>query len=128
MTRTPDTAVAPSTVRAVQATAVLTLLVLLWQSVTAGRLLIGEDGTGGHAAGAIALHVTSGLLLLATALHGRRTRVWWPAALAGVVFVLGFVQAALGSSGSIATHVPLALVLTVGTAWLAAWAFRSPAR
>ncbi|WNV76173.1 hypothetical protein [Geodermatophilus sp. DSM 44513] len=127
MTRTPDTAVAPSTVRAVQAAAVLTLLVLGWQFVTAGRISVGEDALGGHAAGAIALHVTSALLLLATALHGRRTRVWWPAALAGVVLVLGFVQAALGSSGSIEAHVPLALLLVVGTAWLAAWAFRSPA-
>lgn len=125
MTRTRDTAVtAPSTLRAVQATAALALLVLLWQFASAGRIMVGEDATGGHGAGAIALHVTTGLLLLATVLHGRRTRVWWPAALAGAVFALTFVQAALGSSGSIATHVPLALVLTVGTAWLAAWSFR----
>jgi hypothetical protein len=128
MTRTRGTAVAaPSTVRPVQAMAALSLLVLLWQFVSAGRIMVGEDATGGHGTGAIALHVTTGLLLLATVLHGRRTRVWWPAALAAVVFVLTFVQAALGSSGSIATHVPLALVLTVGTAWLAAWAFRAPA-
>ncbi len=126
MTRTRDTAVtAPSTLRAVQGTAALALLVLLWQFVSAGRIMIGEDATGGHGAGAIALHATTGLLLLATVLHGRRTQVWWPAALAGAVFVLTFVQAALGSSGSITTHVPLALVLTVGTAWLAAWSFRS---
>jgi hypothetical protein len=126
MTRTRDTAVAaPSTLRPVQAAAVLALLVLFWQFLSAGRILVGEDATGGHGAGAIALHVTT--VLLATALHGRRTRVWWPTALAATVFVLTFVQAALGSSGSIATHVPLALVLTVGTAWLAAWAFRAPA-
>ena len=128
MTRTRDTAVtAPSTLRAVQATAALALLVLLWQFVSAGRIMVGEDATGGHGAGAIALHVTTGLLVVATALHGRSTRVWWPAALAGAVFVLTFVQAALGSSGSITTHVPLALVLTVGTAWLAAWSFRPAA-
>ena len=126
MTRTRETAVtAPSTLRAVQVTAALALLVLLWQFVTAGRIMVGEDATGGHGAGAIALHVTTGLLLVATVLHGRRTRTWWPAALAGVVFVLTFVQAALGSSGAITTHVPLALVLTVGTAWLAAWSFRT---
>lgn len=128
MTRTRDTAAAaPSTVRPVQAAAVLALLVLFWQFLSAGRIMVGEDATGGHGAGAIALHVTTGLLLLATVLHGRRARVWWPAALAAAVFVLTFVQAALGSSGSIVTHVPLALVLTVGTVWLAAWAFRSPA-
>jgi hypothetical protein len=128
MTRTHDTTVAApvSTLRPVQAAAVLSVLVLFWQFLSAGRIMVGEDATGGHGAGAIALHVTTGLLLLATVLHGRRTRVWWPAALAAAGFVLTFVQAALGSSGSIATHVPLALVITVGTVWLTAWAFRSP--
>ena len=51
--------------------------------------------------------------------------MWWPAALAAAVFVLTFVQAALGSSGPITTHVPLALVVTVGVVWLAAWSFRT---
>jgi hypothetical protein len=128
MTRTRDTTVAApvSTLRPVQAAAVLSVLVLLWQFLSAGRILVGEDAIGGHGAGAIALHVTTGLLLAATVLLGRRTRVWWPAALAATVFVLTFVQAALGSSGSITTHVPLALVVTVGVVWLAAWSFRAP--
>ena len=128
MTRTRDTTVAApaATLRPVQAAAVLSVLVLFWQFLSAGRILVGEDAVGGHGAGAIALHVTTGLLLVATVLHGRRTRVWWPAALAAAVFVLTFVQAALGSSGSITTHVPLALVITVGTVWLAAWSFRAP--
>ncbi|MGR6967263.1 hypothetical protein ACU610_22665 [Geodermatophilus sp. URMC 61] len=128
MTRTRGTTVAApaSTLRPVQAAAVLSVLVLFWQFFSAGRMLVGEDATGGHGAGAIALHVTTGLLLAAAVLHGRRTRVWWPAALAAAVFVLTFVQAALGSSGSIVTHVPLALVVTVGVVWLAAWSFRSP--
>jgi predicted anti-sigma-YlaC factor YlaD len=128
MTRTRDTTVAApvSTLRPVQAAAVLSVLVLLWQFLSAGRILVGEDAVGGHGAGAIALHVTTGLLLAATVLLGRRTRVWWPAALAAAVFVLTFVQAALGSSGSITTHVPLALVVTVGVVWLAAWSFRAP--
>ncbi|WP_198588329.1 hypothetical protein [Geodermatophilus chilensis] len=127
MTRTRDTTVAApvSTLRPVQAAAVLSVLVLFWQFLSAGRMLVGEEATGGHGAGAIALHVTTGLLLAATVLHGRRTRVWWPAALAAAVFVLTFVQAALGSSGSLTTHVPLALVLTVGVVWLAAWSFRT---
>jgi hypothetical protein len=127
MTRTRDAAMATpvSTLRPVQAAAVLSVLVLFWQFFSAGRVLVGEDALGGHGAGAIALHVTTALLLGATVLHGRRTRVWWPAALAAAVFVLTFVQAALGSAGSIVTHVPLALVITVGTVWLAAWSFRS---
>ena len=128
MTRTRDTTVAApvSTLRPVQAAAALSVLVLLWQFLSAGRILVGEDAIGGHGAGAIALHVTTGLLLAATVLLGRRTRVWWPAALAATVFVLTFVQAALGSSSSITTHVPLALVVTVGVVWLAAWSFRAP--
>ncbi|HEX2072444.1 MAG TPA: hypothetical protein VHF92_01560 [Geodermatophilus sp.] len=113
-----------STIRLVQAGAVLSLLVLLWQFVSAGRLLTGADALTGHGAGAIALHVATGLTLVATVLHVRRSAVRWPAVLAAAVFVLTFVQAYLGSSGAIATHVPGALALTVGVVWLAAWAFR----
>ncbi|MGY1639582.1 hypothetical protein ACI782_00410 [Geodermatophilus sp. SYSU D00703] len=125
MTRTRDTAVAAptSTIRPVQAAAVLSVLVLLWQFSTAGQVMTGAAGTGGHGAGAIALHVATGLLLLTTALHGRRTRVWWPAALSGVTFLLTFLQAWLGSSGQIAAHVPVALVVTIGVVWVTAWAF-----
>ena len=127
MTRTRDTTVAApvSTLRPVQAAAALSVLVLFWQFLSAGRMLVGEDAVGGHGAGAIALHVTTGLLLVATVLHGRRTRVWWPAALAAAVFVLTFVQAWLGSHDGIAVHVPLALVVTGGTVWLTAWSFRA---
>ena len=127
MTRTRDAAVtAPvSTLRPVQAAAVLSVLVLFWQFFSAGRVLVGEDALGGHGAGAIALHLTSALLLGATVLHGRRTGLWWPAALAAAVFVLTFVQAWLGSHGGITKHVPLALVITVGKVWLPAWAFQS---
>ena len=128
MTQTRDTTVAApaSTLRPVQAAAVLSVLVLFWQFFSAGRVLVGEDALGGHGAGAIALHVTTALLLGATVLHGRRTRLWWPAGLAAAVFVLTFAQAWLGSHGGIALHVPLALGLTVGTVWLAAWSFRTP--
>jgi len=127
MTRTRDTTVAApvSTLRPVQAAAALSVLVLFWQFLSAGRMLVGEDAVGGHGAGAIALHVTTGLLLAATVLHGRRTRVWWPAALAAAVFVLTFVQAWLGSHDAVAVHVPLALVVTAGTVWLTAWSFRA---
>ena len=127
MTRTRDAAVATpvSTLRPVQAAALLSVLVLFWQFLSAGRVLVGEDALGGHGAGAIALHVTTALLLGAAVLHGRRTRLWWPAALAAAVFVLTFVQAWLGSHDGIAVHVPLALVITLGTVWLAAWSFRS---
>jgi hypothetical protein len=125
MTRTRDTAVATptSTIRPVQGAAALSVLVLLWQFFTAGQVMTGAAGTGGHGAGAIALHVATGLLLLTTALYGRRTRVWWPAALSGVTFLLTFLQAWLGSSGQIAAHVPVALLVTIGVVWVTAWAF-----
>ena len=126
MTRDTTVAAPTSTIRPVQAAAVLSLLVLSWQFLSAGRLMAGEDAISSHGAGAIALHAATGLLLLATGLHARRTRMWWPAALAAAVFVLTFAQAWLGSHGGIAVHIPLAMALTVGTVWLAAWAFRSP--
>jgi hypothetical protein len=125
MTRTREPAVATptSTLRPVQAAAALSVLVLLWQFFSAGQVMTGGDGAGGHGAGAIALHVATGLLLLATVLHGRRTRVWWPAALSGVTFLLTFLQAWLGSHGEIAAHVPVALVVTIGIVWVTAWSF-----
>ncbi|MBB3083467.1 hypothetical protein [Geodermatophilus sabuli] len=125
MTRTREPAVATptSTLRPVQAAAALSVLVLLWQFFSAGQVMTGGAGTGGHGAGAIALHVATGLLLLATVLHGRRTRVRWPAALSGVTFLLAFLQAWLGSHGEIAAHVPVALVVTIGIIWVTAWSF-----
>jgi hypothetical protein len=127
MTRTqpaPTAARSASVVRAVQATAALSVLALLWQFVTAGRILSGSDATGVHGAGAIALHVTTGLLVVATLLHARAGGARWPVVVAAAVFVAGFVQAALGSAGNMAAHVPGALVLVVGTVWITAWALR----
>ncbi|MGY1820687.1 hypothetical protein [Geodermatophilus sp. SYSU D00079] len=125
MTRTREHAAptATSTLRPVQAAAVLSVLVLLWQFFSAGRMMAGTDALDGHGAGAIALHVSTGLLLAATALHGRRTTQWWPAVLTGVTFLLTFLQAWLGSHGQIAAHVPVALVVSIGIVWVTAWAF-----
>jgi hypothetical protein len=130
MTRTqpPPTAVrSAGGVRAVQATAVLSVLALLWLFATAGRVLSGSDAIGAHGAGAIALHVTTFLLLTATLLHARAGGPRWPVAVSAAVFVATFVQAAVGDAGILAAHVPGALVLTVGTTWVTAWAFRRPA-
>ncbi|MGY1711538.1 hypothetical protein ACI8AC_18725 [Geodermatophilus sp. SYSU D00758] len=126
MTRTTDPAALPRAValRPLQAAGVLSVLVLGWQFVTAGRMLGGADVLTGHGVGAVALHVSTGLLLAAAALHGRATGTWWPAVVSGAVFLLTFVQAAIGSAGDMAVHVPLALLLAVGTAWVTAWAFR----
>jgi hypothetical protein len=131
MTRTqppPTAARSAVAVRAVQVTAVLSALVLLWQFVSAGRLLSGSDALDGHGAGAIALHVTTFLLVAATLLHARAGGARWPAIVSAAVFVATFVQAYLGDEGNLNAHVPGALVLTVGTIWVTAWAFtRRPA-
>ncbi len=124
MTRThaaPTTRTTSST-RAVQAAAALSALTLIWQFVTAGRLMSG--GPAPHGAGAIMLHVATFLLVVATVLHARAGGPRWPVAVSAAVFVASFVQAALGSGGNMAAHVPGALALTVGTIWVTAWAFR----
>jgi hypothetical protein len=113
--------------RFIQTAAVLSLLGLLWQFATAGRLISGAQVAGVHGAGAIALHVTTGLLAVATLLHARAGGARWPVVVAVLVFICTFVQAALGDAGVMAAHVPGALVLTVGTVWLTAWAFRRTA-
>ena len=121
---TTTTAPSVSTIRAVQAGAVLSVVVLLWQFATAGQMLSHHDGArDGHAAGAIALHVAGLLLVVATALHARAGGARWPVVVAAAVFVAGFVQAAIGDAGNMGAHVPGSLVLTVGTVWVTAWAF-----
>jgi hypothetical protein len=57
-------------------------------------------------------------------LYWRSTRTsLWPAILAAVVFVASFVQAALGQGGTLYIHVPLALLLLLGSTWLLAWSW-----
>ena len=115
-----------TTLRAVQALAVLSVLTLLFQFVTAGQLF-GPDGEGiedVHGTGAIVLHVLTGLLTIALVLHQRATRgPSWPAVLSAVVFVLSFVQASFGGGQTLYLHVPGAMILTIGSVWLLAWSF-----
>ena len=110
--------------RAVQVTAVLSVLILVCQYVTAGQLFPRGGPVGIHATGAIVLHVVTGLLTVAAILYGREHRgPWWPAVLAAVVFVLSFVQAYFGEHTNLALHVPGALLLTAGIVWIAGWSF-----
>jgi len=125
-------AVAPGAVlAALRVTATLTVLVLLWQFVTAGGF-VGRPGGGTaeglHATGAIVLHVASGLAMIAAALLWRAGAALWPTVVAAVVFVLTFVQAYVGSHGPLAVHVPGAMVLTIGAVLVAAWSFAPSAR
>jgi hypothetical protein len=128
--RTPSrTAPASGTLRALQVLAVLTLLSLAFQYVTAGQLFPQGGPEEVHAGGAVALHVLSGLTAIAAFLHRRRAgTALWPVVLAAVVFVLTFVQAATGGRDTLWVHVPGALVLTVGAVWVAAWSFTAGAR
>jgi hypothetical protein len=118
---------AASADRALQAATVLVVVALIWQFATAGRILSGATATGLHGAGAIALHVTTALVVVATLLHARAGGARWPVVVAVLVFACTFVQAALGSAGNMSAHVPGALVITAGTVWLTAWAFRRQA-
>jgi uncharacterized membrane protein len=115
-----------STLQLLRIAALASVLALLWQFVTAGQLVTGNDIRGLHAVGAGALHVTTGITVIAAFLHWRRTRADQPVlVVAAVVFLLTFVQAALGGAGAVAAHVPGALVVTVGVVWLAVWALRA---
>jgi hypothetical protein len=114
--------------RALQVAAVLTLLSVGFQYVTAGQLFPRGGPEELHAGGAIVLHVLSGLTAVAAVLLWRRggcsVRM---AVLAGVVFVLTFVQAATGGRDTLWVHVPGAMVVTVGAVWVAVWSFSRPA-
>jgi hypothetical protein len=110
--------------RALQVGAVLTLVSLAFQYVTAGQLFPQGGPEELHAGGAIVLHLLSGLTAIAAVLRWRRGDVAVPMpVLAGLVFVLTFVQAATGGRDTLWIHVPGAMVLTVGAVWVAVWAF-----
>jgi hypothetical protein len=125
----PPIATAAPATRVVQTGAVLSALALLFQFATAGQLLSGSDVLSAHGAGAVGLHVATGVLLAGTVLHARATGVRWPAVVAAVTFLATFVQAALGSAAVMSAHVPGALAVTGGVVWLVVWAFlRRPGR
>ncbi|GAA4907748.1 hypothetical protein EV188_107172 [Actinomycetospora succinea] len=124
-------ATAASTVTALRVLAVLTVVVLAWQFVTAGSIVGPGEAEGAeslHATGAIVLHVVSGLTMIVAALVWRAGAPLWPAVVAAVVFVLSFVQAYFGSGATLAIHVPGAMVLTIGAVVVAAWSFTPSAR
>ncbi|MEJ5869079.1 hypothetical protein WDV85_15150 [Pseudokineococcus sp. 5B2Z-1] len=101
--------------------AALSVLAELWQFVTAGQLFPGDSALIYHQAGAIVLHVASGLTLVAAFLASRRGAApTWLWVLAGVVFALTFVQAATGGRDTLWIHVPGAMVVTVGSVWVLA--------
>jgi uncharacterized membrane protein len=110
----------------VAATAAVVVIVL--QGVTAGEILsrsrIAETL---HFGGAFAVHICTGLTALAAFLLARRRQVsWWPTGIAVAVFVVSFAQAAFGEFGLLSVHVPLAMLLLVGSAVVMAWSYARP--
>jgi hypothetical protein len=114
---------------AVRVLAVLTVLNLAYQFVTAGQLFPRGGPEELHSAGAVVLHVLSGLSAVAALGYWRmRGAPAWPGVLAAVVFVLSFVQAYFGDRSTLYVHVPGAMILTVGAVWVAAWSFTPGAK
>ena len=109
--------------------ALLTLVSLAFQYVTAGQLFPHGGPEQLHAGGAIVLHLLSGLTAVAAVLLWRRDGApTWLAVLAALLFVLTFVQASTGGRDTLWIHVPGAMVLTVGAVWLAVASFGSAVR
>lgn len=127
---TSQTPPATTALRALQVTAVASLLALTSQFITAGNIFSGSmRALDLHGAGAITMHVIFGLATVAAAAHWRIQRApLWPAIVTAVVFVLSFVQAYLGSHETLWAHVPGALVLTIGVVWVTSWSFSHKAR
>lgn len=110
---------------ALQLTAVLSTLGVLFQGATAGQIFSGRAAAEGvHGSGAIAFHVVSALMTISAAMLWRAARgSIWPTVISALVFLIGLLQAYLGDLGVLSVHVPLALALTIGTAWVLTWSF-----
>jgi hypothetical protein len=110
---------------ALQITAVLCTLELLFQGTTAGEILNGSEAVVSvHGGGAIVFHVLSLLMLIAAFLLWRATGGHvWTVVISAAVFVIGLAQAYVGDRGVLSVHVPLAIALTLATAWVLAWSF-----
>lgn len=126
-----QTATAPTTtvtplVRVFQVSALLAVVNVAFQFVTAGQLFPSGGPDELHGAGAIVLHVLSGVAAIAAVLLWRQGRISLGlAALAAIVFVFTFVQAALGGYDSLALHIPGAMLLTTGVVWVLVASLRS---
>jgi hypothetical protein len=114
-----NAAPSPGLVRAFQVLAGLAVLNVLVQFVTAGQLFPAGGPEEAHAAGAIVLHVVSGLAAVAAVLGWRRGAVS-PRLMVLTVLVFGFtfLQAAWGGRSSLWIHIPGAMVLTAAAVWV----------
>ncbi|GAA1167954.1 hypothetical protein [Nesterenkonia sandarakina] len=109
---------------AARVTALINVAVVILLFVSAGLLVEESRALGVHGFGAIAFHVTSGVLalnLLVLAWRAKTGRV--AAAVSVALFALTFLQASLGSGLDIAQHISGSVVLTLMAAGLAFWTF-----
>lgn len=96
---------------------------------SAGLVVQDFRGLDVHGFGAIGIHVTSGLLATALVLLAWLSRTGMVAALLAVAMCgFTFLQAWWGSAATLVFHVSGALVLTIISTWLTAWAFSSRRR
>ncbi|MFI7447350.1 hypothetical protein ACIBQX_07605 [Nonomuraea sp. NPDC049714] len=109
---------------AFKAVALLYMVAVLVQAVTAGQLLSGATG-GLHGVGAGAVLLLGLAQLVVAVLLWRPGRgAGWPALVSLAVLLLGLVQSMLGGSGAVAAHVPLGMALFGLSVWLVVWSWR----
>lgn len=125
-TTTPSTT--PGTTplhRVLQVLAALSVLNVLAQFITAGQLFPVGGPEELHAAGAIVLHVISGLAAVVAVVLWRQGKVSLGLMILTVlVFGYTFVQAAIGGYQTLYIHVPGAMLLTGGVVWVLVWTLR----
>ena len=116
--------------RALRIVSTASVLFIVLQGVTAGEILSrNRMAESLHYAGAFVVHALTALTVVAAYLVLRQRRgPWWPTAVAAAIFVVGFVQAAIGEAGILAVHVPLAMLLLVGAVLVMGWSFARPQR
>jgi hypothetical protein len=122
---TAATTAGTATLRALRVVATLSVLLIVVQGVTAGEILSrSRMAESLHYSGAFAVHIFTGLTAVAAFLLMRQRQApWWPTAVAAVVFLAGFAQAAFGEAGLLSVHVPLAMLLLIGAVMVMGWSF-----
>lgn len=104
--------------------ALLTLGALTVLFTSAGQLTQDGQGLDLHGSGAVAIHISTGVLASVMAVRTWLTRTGYtPAVAAVVLFGLTFAQASLGSYMTLTMHVVGSLVVTLIAGWLTFWAF-----
>lgn len=125
MATSPDAVASRLLLLLARALAVLTLLTVALLFVSAGVVVQEGSEPDLHGAGAITLHVVTGLLTIALVLRAHKARGGYlPPIVAGGLFVFTFVQAAMGDYATVVFHIPGALLVALASASVAAWTFQ----